>query len=65
MSSNLTQPTKCLVVDKRKNHLLTDTRGELSVRVDVDKWALNSCLTCHFGGFVSANLARSTTVFNC
>jgi len=43
-----------------KNHLLVDTRGELSARVDVDKWALSSCLMCHFGGFVSANLALPT-----
>jgi hypothetical protein len=49
-----------LVVDKLKNHLLVGTRGELSARVDVDKWALSSCLMWLFGVFASANLALPT-----
>jgi hypothetical protein len=50
------------VVDKLKNHLLVDTRGELSARVDVDKWASSSCLMWLFGVFASANLALPTSI---
>ena len=41
--------------------VLNDTRGELSAMADVDKWALSSCLMCHFGDFGDSNSPRSTT----
>ena len=39
---------------------LRDTRGELSAMIDVDKWALSSCLMWFSETFGSANLSLST-----
>ena len=36
---------------------------KLSAMVGVDKWALSSCLMCHFGDFGDSNSPRSTKPF--
>ena len=41
---------------------LEDTRGELSAMVDVDKWALSSCLVCSFESFGDSNSPPSTNL---
>ena len=52
-----------VAVDNLKNHLC-ELPEENNREIDVDKWALSSCLMWLFGAFGSANLSLTTEKFS-